>query len=227
MPDGSIVVMGGATNGSSGYKNDVWRSMDNGVTWAQVNASAGWSARNDHSSVMMPDGSIVLIGGDATDSSYKNDVWRSTDNGVTWAQVNASAGWSGRRYLSCVAMPDGSIVLTGGQANDGFKNDVWHFVPIGLSVQNPSHTYTTTGRYTVSLTATNAGGLNTTTRIDYILVNQGGGGPQLIIPNASLYQNTAPQIPIRLMNMTGGTGISFNLTMLEMRQRLDITLFRK
>ena len=47
-----------------------------------------------HSSVVMPDGSIVLMGGN--DYGLKNDVWRSTDNGATWTEVNASAGWSAR-----------------------------------------------------------------------------------------------------------------------------------
>ena len=61
----------------------------------------------------MPDGSIVLMGG-YDSGSPKNDTWRSTDNGATWTQVNASAGWSARYAHSSVAMPDGSIVLMGG-----------------------------------------------------------------------------------------------------------------
>ena len=60
--------------------------------WIQVNASAGWSGRRGHSSVAMPDGSIVLMGGMGSGGVYKNDVWRSTDNGATWTQVNTSAG---------------------------------------------------------------------------------------------------------------------------------------
>jgi PKD repeat protein len=36
--------------------------------------------------------------------------------------------------------------------------------------QNPEHTYTGTGTYTVSLESTNAGGSNTTTKVDYITV---------------------------------------------------------
>jgi hypothetical protein len=65
-------------------------------TWTEVNASAGWSARSAHTSVAMPDGSIVLMGGYI--GSLKNDVWRSTDNGATWTEVNANAGWSTRFY---------------------------------------------------------------------------------------------------------------------------------
>jgi hypothetical protein len=72
MPDGSIVLMGG--HGSGGWKNDVWRSTDNGATWTQL-PDAAWSARNAHSSVVTPDGSIVLMGGFAGYSTYYNDVW--------------------------------------------------------------------------------------------------------------------------------------------------------
>ncbi len=42
--------------------------------------------------------------------------------------------------------------------------------------QNPTHTYTTAGAYTVSLTATNADGSDNLSRLDYITANAGGGG---------------------------------------------------
>jgi len=216
MPDGSIVLTGGQKSSSPNWVNDVWRSTDNGATWTQMNASAGWAGRVSHSSVAMPDGSIVLMGGESPSSpNWLHDVWRSKDNGATWTVVNASAGWAGRYGHSSVAMPDGSIVLMGGRIDSGlnYKNDVWRFVPTGSSAQNPSHTYTTTGMYSVTLTATNAKGSNTKTKIGYIVVT---GSPadraRLILPAASLYQNTATKIPIRVANIIGGTGISFNLT---------------
>ncbi len=40
------------------------------------------------------------------------------------------------------------------------------------TAQNPSHTYTTAGTYTVALTATNAGGSNTKTKTSYITVER-------------------------------------------------------
>jgi len=216
MPDGSIVLTGGQKSSSPNWVNDVWRSTDNGAMWTQMNASAGWAGRVSHSSVAMPDGSIVLLGGESPSSPYwLHDVWRSTDNGATWTVVNASAGWAGRYCHSSVAMPDGSIVLLGGRIDGGlnYKNDVWRFVPTGSSLQNPSHTYTAAGLYSVTLTATNAKGSNTTTKTGYIVVT---GSPadraRLILPAASLYQNTATKIPIRVANIAGGTGISFNLT---------------
>ncbi len=122
LADGSILLMGGNSISPNLGKNDVWRSTDNGSTWMQMTANAGWTARFGHSSVVMPDGSIVLMGG--SNGTYYHDVWRSTDNGTTWTQMTASAGWSARCHHSSVVMPDGSIILMGGY--DGtIYNDTW------------------------------------------------------------------------------------------------------
>ncbi|HWB62873.1 MAG TPA: PKD domain-containing protein [Chitinophagales bacterium] len=53
---------------------------------------------------------------------------------------------------------------------------LWNFGDGATSAaQNPSHTYTTNGYYTVSLTATNAYGSNTATHTNYIHVNKPAG----------------------------------------------------
>jgi hypothetical protein len=136
IPDGSIILMGGGSN-----MNDTWRSTDYGATWTLMTASAGWSAREYHTSVVMPDGSIVLMGGRSLIrwtsgpnrfGIFYNDVWRSTDKGVTWTQINASAGWSPRWGHSSVVMPDSSIVLMGGE-DGSFRNDVWRSTDNGLT----------------------------------------------------------------------------------------------
>jgi len=134
LSDGSIVLMGGnAGSWYSGiYKNDVWRSTDKGATWTQVTASAGWAARSESRSVLMPDGSIVLMGGAPSIGGYKNDVWRSTDSGATWTQQTASAGWAARSGHSSVAMPDNSIILSGGYTGVQ-KNDVWRSTDSGAT----------------------------------------------------------------------------------------------
>ncbi|MFA5266975.1 MAG: kelch repeat-containing protein [Methanoregula sp.] len=122
LPDGSIVLIGGYGD-TEGRMNDVWRSADGGLTWTQMTSAAAWSKRDSHTSVALPDGSLVLIGG--FDGSYLNDVWRSEDLGASWTLVNASPGWAARRIASAVAMPDGSIVLTGGYDDTGRMSDVW------------------------------------------------------------------------------------------------------
>ncbi|GAB6285430.1 MAG: hypothetical protein STSR0009_16310 [Methanoregula sp.] len=129
MPDGSVVIMGGATGLDD--INDVWRSTNNGTTWTQQTGNAGWSARNGLASVALPDGSIVLMGG--FDLSYLRDVWRSTNNGTTWTQLTGSAEWPGRSRHSSEVMPDGSIILMGGGNESGLLNDVWRSTNNGLT----------------------------------------------------------------------------------------------
>jgi RHS repeat-associated protein len=172
MPDGSIVLMGGGEDLSgSSRKNDVWRSTDNGATWSLVTANAEWTARYLHSSVVSPDSSIVLMGGYES-GDLKNDVWRSQDNGATWSLVTANAGWSGRAGHSSVAMPDGSIVLMGGIERSSLTmNDIWRLIPFGSSMQNPAHTYTTSGIYQVALQTYNTDGYNGTRKEGYIFVS--------------------------------------------------------
>jgi PKD repeat protein len=133
LPNGMIVLMGGYSQNYLSFLNDIWQSADGGRTWTLVNASAGWSARDVHSSVAMPDGTIVLMGGQESNYDFKNDVWRSTDNGTTWTEVNPSARWSARWGHSSLVLPDGSIVLTGGY--DGFarKNDIWRSTDNGAT----------------------------------------------------------------------------------------------
>ncbi len=92
------------------------------------------------------------MGGDEGENTG-NDVWRSIDDGATWTQL-PDAGWSPRARLGCVAMTDGSIVVMGG----GGQNDTWRFQPAGSTLQNPSHTYTTAGNYSVTLQAFNTAG---------------------------------------------------------------------
>ena len=137
--DGSILLMGGINN--EGNKNDVWRSINEGLTWTLVNASAGWSGRYEYTSVVTADGSIVIMGGaEETSGSpnelFKNDVWRSTDNGTTWTQMTASAEWLPRGYHTSVVMPDDSIILIGGATSNsasGLKNDTWRSTDYGAT----------------------------------------------------------------------------------------------
>ena len=103
----------------------VWYFGDETYTqaWTQQTASVGWSARSGHTSLAMPDGSIVLMGG-----NLENDVWRSTDNGAHWTRVCAAS----ERGVGSIVMPDGSIVLMG----DG----VWRSTDYGVTwtQQTPS-----------------------------------------------------------------------------------------
>lgn len=172
MPDGSLILMGGWDDISA--LNDTWKSVDSGKTWTLVNASPGWPARQAPVSVVMPDGSILLMGGNTDDDNYLNDMWRSTDSGAIWTQVNASSGWPARSHHCGAAMPDGSVVLMGGWDDNVIYNDTWRLRPAGSTDPNPTHTYTSAGTYQVTLQAFNAAGYDTTQKTHYITVSDQG-----------------------------------------------------
>ncbi|HXX54551.1 MAG TPA: kelch repeat-containing protein [Methanoregula sp.] len=162
LPDGDIVLMGGNKEDSTGPKDDVWKSTDGGASWTLVNASAGWLPHGEgfSASVLAADGSIILTGG-----AFTNDVWRSADEGATWTQIKPTAEWLPRTYVTTVSMPDGKILLLGGEDQNGEENDVWQFMPASSTQEDPSHIYDTPGSYQVTLQAYNSAGFDTVSRV--------------------------------------------------------------
>jgi hypothetical protein len=138
LPNGNIIIMGGfndLTNPPQFY-NDVWQSVDYGKTWTQVTANASWSPRCYHSSVVLPDGSIVIMGGRDNTWNLTNEVWRSTDGGTNWTQMTVHAGWTARALAGSAVLADGSIVVMGGVTGSGFDqylNDVWRSIDSGAT----------------------------------------------------------------------------------------------
>ncbi len=166
LPDGSIVLMGGTVGADTGL-NDVWRSVDRGANWTRQTEHAAWSARNGPTSVALPDGSIILMGG-----NFNDDVWRSTDMGVTWSAITAGPRWSGRYHTSSVALPDGSIVIMGGSIKTSpyYVNDAWRLETASSHAQNPQHVYAAPGIYSVALQAYNPAGYSALLRTGHVTV---------------------------------------------------------
>jgi len=208
LPDDSIVVMG--MDWSSGQlTSGVWRSTDKGATWSRMTENANWSARSYHSSVALPDNSIILSGGLEYDRQLlKNDIWRSTDYGAIWSQINGSAGWSPRKDHSSIALPDGSILVIGGN-DGGYQSDVWRFTPVGSSVQNPSYTYTVPGTYQVALQAYNSDGYNSTRKSGYITVTDGGASVPVANFTATPTSGTVP-LTVTFMDTSTGSPTTWN-----------------
>ena len=132
-----------------------------------MTAGAEWTKRDSHTSVALPDGSIVLLGG--INGGYKDDVWRSTDEGATWTLMTAEPPWTARYDHTSVVLPDGCIVLMGGfDIND--RNDVWRMETASSAEQHPAHTYVELGTYSVTLQVYNADGYSSMRKVAYINV---------------------------------------------------------
>ena len=100
--------------------------------WVKVTSSAGFSDREDHSSVVFDNKMWVIAGGEKNSNNLytaKNDVWYSSD-GSTWTQATSSAAFSARMMHTSIVF-DGKMWVIGGQTtNRYFENnkfdDVWY-----------------------------------------------------------------------------------------------------
>ena len=105
--------------------NEVWRSSDGGLTWDQVADSAKRfsPARNLHSSVALGEDIYVIAGSAST--NIQNDVWKSTDRGVSWSRTTPNAAFSAR-YFAAAGVLNGAIYLMGGYTGTApYLNEVW------------------------------------------------------------------------------------------------------
>ena len=134
--------------------------------------------------------------GDGGSSTAQNPSHQYTSTGdytvsLTATNAGGSDGETKTNYISVSSPPQNPPVAnfsgspTSGYApltvsfTDSSTNSPtswsWTFGDGGSSTaQNPSHTYTSDGDYTVSLTATNAAGSDGETKTDYISVTSGG-----------------------------------------------------
>ena len=132
--DGRMWIVGGDCIGGH-YQNDVWSSPD-GVHWVLVHGDVPWAPRALHYTVAF-DGKLWVMGGQtlpqfaAAPERFHNDVWNSSD-GVTWARVAETAGWSQRGMIGgSVVFQDRMWILGGGtyetpeRPDRNFYNDVW------------------------------------------------------------------------------------------------------
>ena len=172
MPDNSLVLMGGSN------LDDVWRSTDDGATWTQLTQAAAWSARWEHTSVVTRDGSILLAGGNSL-----NDIWMFSPSGsseqnpahsysaigkyAVALQVFNSAGYSSLWKPDYITVPPaaaftgtpttGTVPLTVAFTDTSTSTPTvwnWSFGDGNYSnLQNPTHTYTEAGTYSVSAAA--------------------------------------------------------------------------
>ncbi len=128
---GDTLYLIGGQDGFNSYKNDVWQSTNSGKTWEKVTENAGFTPRANHQVVVMDD-TLYLIGGrdkdvdDSDSDRFRNDVWKSTTQGLTWEQL-PNAPFAPREDHQVVVMGDTMYLIGGSVAPDSYKNDVWKF----------------------------------------------------------------------------------------------------
>lgn len=113
--NGHAVVMGSDGSVEHDLLGDVWQESNNGTTWARVSTSAPTLGR----ALFMCGnykGAIYVMGGQESvqdPATAFNDVWRSTDGGVSWTRL-ANAPWSPRGMVYRPVEHDGKLYVVGG-----------------------------------------------------------------------------------------------------------------
>jgi len=87
----NVLVIAGGGQKVFSSTNDVWMSSDQGASFLQVTTTATWSVRNTITSMVTPQGVIILGAGWAS-ASY-SDLYVSMDGGFTfgWCSLTASS----------------------------------------------------------------------------------------------------------------------------------------
>ena len=143
---GQLWLLGGWNPGNRAVfpmicNNDVWSSKD-GANWSLVkpntfqdssfDRASDWEGRHTAGYAVYKD-KMWIIGGDANQKHYQNDVWNSVD-GKTWNYVNKGKDvpW-GPRVLHYTVVHDDKLWVIGGQTlpqfggpgEDIFYRDAW------------------------------------------------------------------------------------------------------
>lgn len=128
----SVFILGGMDDNGLAL-NDVWRSDDLGITWAQVISDAEWPPRREHKAVVV-NGAIFLMGG--KDKNALRDIWRSDDEGRTWYEIEVETREFIRQGVleQVLAMDDSIIAIKSKgtwESNDGGRT--WGKIKEGVS----------------------------------------------------------------------------------------------
>jgi len=110
----------GGWDDDTGYQDDVWSSPD-GINWTEETATAGFTARNGHSCVVL-NSKMWVIGGDAGGST-SDEVWSSPD-GINWTESTAiGSKFLARSAHTSVVLNSKMWVIGGGGAT--LYDDIW------------------------------------------------------------------------------------------------------
>lgn len=115
--------MGGGASGTEKLPGLLY-SLD-GVTWKQAMQPniAPFDDRIEFG-FLVYDNKLWVIAGSTYGTSYKNDVWYSTD-GTTWTRATASAAFSGRYGLGVCVYNDLMWVISGRTGAASYADDVY------------------------------------------------------------------------------------------------------
>ncbi len=119
-----IVYVGG--NNGTRTVGSVWSTTDGGASW-QVHADPGWSPRERFGLLQSNrTGAFYLFGGLVLPAQVTfNDLWWSSDGGLTWTLHTANTGVPARYGFASASNGDSMYVMGGMDSDGNLFADVW------------------------------------------------------------------------------------------------------
>jgi hypothetical protein len=107
-----------------------FRTSADGISWASPTGSTAPSYHNgankNNCGIISFNGSLYVIGGSQATNGVDNETWKSTDNGVTWAEVGANSFSSNDAYPTHCFM-DGPVCYAHlNSKSGGAFNDIYY-----------------------------------------------------------------------------------------------------
>ncbi len=111
------------------WENFVWKSSDN-VNWTRMTSTTesggvaenSFTTRGYHAAVSF-NNDLYVMGGQNAGGAHK-DVWKSTDGGANWTQIQADAPWGERTGLQAVVY-ENEIYVVGGTSSTDPATLIW------------------------------------------------------------------------------------------------------
>ena len=135
--DGALYVIAGRETDATTGRDDVWRSADRGVSWSRVTptgASVPFPMDYDFASAVLGTTIYIMGGIQFGPITRYDEVWQSTDRGVTWTQATNATDpkFSARSAAAAVVLGSAGaakLYVIGGNTTRGAGtsglDDVW------------------------------------------------------------------------------------------------------
>lgn len=99
------------------HKSDVWKMGTSPRSWTQMQDTSAWPIAYFRQAVSLR-GELYVLGGQdtiTTASAVKRDVWKSSDEGVTWIEVCSACAPNIGNVVGCVTVWRNRIWVIGGE----------------------------------------------------------------------------------------------------------------
>jgi len=118
LPNGTVMVTGGQGTGATGTYNTTEIYNPSTQTWSTVPTGNLVTGRWFHASVTLNGGKIMVVGGQASDSTIGSEIYDPI--AAAWSPAGGMGG--GRWDHTSTRLPDGRILIVGGQSAATFSS---------------------------------------------------------------------------------------------------------